>query len=187
MQLMNAAAQSGIRLSSAKAVRRQSGFTLIEVLVSALILAIGLVGVAALQALSLKNNQSAFMRSQATALAYDLADRMRANVVGANAGAYNPALAAINDTCTTVSGCSPETLARHDLGEWNTAVATYLPAGQGFVCLDSTPNDGTAAGNPQCDGGGAQFVIKIWWDDDRDGAISATATNNERLVITLRL
>lgn len=165
----------------------QRGFTLVEVLVSALILAIGLVGVAALQAQAMLNNQSAFMRSQATALAYDLADRMRSNIVGANVGAYNPGVAALNASCNTVSGCGPTALAQNDLAEWNAAIATYLPAGRGFVCVDSTPDDGTGPGNPQCDNAGGQFSIKIWWDDDRDGATTVTATNNERLAITFRL
>lgn len=165
----------------------QRGFTLIEVLVSALILAIGLVGVAALQAQAMLNNQSAFMRSQATALAYDLADRMRSNIVGANAGAYDFGVAAVNTSCNTVSGCGPTALAQNDLAEWNAAIAAYLPAGRGFVCVDSTPDDGTGPGNPQCDNAGGQFSIKIWWDDDRDGAISVTAANNERLAITFRL
>lgn len=184
---MNRSVPFKIRRSLAKGLKQQSGFTLIEVLVSALILAIGLVGVAALQALSLKNNQSAFMRSQATALAYDLADRMRSNIASANAGSYNPGAAAIDVSCNTVSGCTPQNLARHDLGEWNAAISTYLPAGQGFVCIDSTPNDGTGSVDPQCDGAGTQFSIKIWWDDDRDGATTVNATNNERLAITFQL
>ena len=169
------------------ALQRQSGFTLIEILVASLILAIGLVGVAGLQALSLKNNQSAFMRSQATALAYDLADRMRANKQAAEAGAYDPANAAFTTGCRTNTGCVPNTMAQHDLSEWNSLIAEYLPSGQGFVCIDSTPNDGADAGSPDCDGNGSQFAIKLWWDDNRDGAISVAAADNERQVITFRL
>ena len=168
-------------------VSGQSGFTLIEVLVSALILAIGLVGVAALQGVALKNNQSTYMRSQAAALAYDLADRMRSNVAAADAGSYDPALAALTADCETVTGCSPDALARHDLAEWNAAITSFLPDGEGFVCVDSTPNDGTGATDPQCDGAGTQFSIKVWWDDDRDGATTVDATNNERLAIMVQL
>lgn len=170
--------------SSAKS---QRGFTLIEVLVAGLILAIGLVGVAGLQAFSLKNNQSAFMRSQATALAYDLADRMRSNVAGANGGFYAPATAALNVGCKTTSGCSPAQLAQHDLAEWSNSVATYLPSGTGFVCIDSTPVDGTGVADPQCDGAGTQFAIKVWWDDDRNGTIDLTADNMERFTISVQL
>jgi type IV pilus assembly protein PilV len=167
--------------------KKQAGFTLIEVLVSSLILSIGLVGVAGLQALSLKNNQSAYMRSQATALAYDLADRMRSNVAGANAGFYVPANAATRATCTTTAGCSSQQMAQNDLSEWLGALATNLPMGSGFVCIDSTPNDGAGVANPACDGAGTQFSVKVWWDDDRDGAITITAANTERMSISIQL
>ncbi len=166
---------------------RQTGLTLVEVLVSVVILSIGLVGVAGLQAMSLKNNQSAFMRSQATALAYDIADRMRSNVLSANTGLYDPAAAATTSGCTSTSGCSEQQMAENDLAEWNAAITTYLPMGQGYVCVDSTPDDGTGFGDPQCDGSGTGLAVKIWWDDDRDGVINNTATNTERLAITVQL
>lgn len=164
---------------------RQSGFTLIEVLVSALVLSIGLIGIAGLQAASLTNNQGAFMRSQATTVAYDLADRMRSNVPGANAGFYVPGAAAANTACGTTTGCSTQQMAQNDIFEWNAAIATYMPMGQGFVCIDSTPNDGADFSTPACDGAGTQFAVKVWWDDDRDGAISGT--NTERQTITFEL
>lgn len=169
------------------AQRKQRGFTLIEVLVSALVLSIGLVGVAGLQAFSLKNNQSSFMRSQATSLAYDLADRMRANVASANANMYLPGTEALAVGCTSTAGCSPQQMAQHDLAEWNNAIAMYLPMGEGFVCIDSTPFDGSGAAAPACDGVGTQFAVKVWWDDDRDGAISVTAANTERVAINFQL
>lgn len=172
---------------SASSRRQQAGFTLIEVLVSSLILSIGLVGVAGLQAVSLKNNQSAYMRSQASALAYDLADRMRSNVAGANAGAYDPASAASSATCKTPVGCTAQQLAQNDLAEWNAALASNLPMGTGFVCIDSTPYDGASAASPACDGNGTRYSVKVWWDDNRDGAISVTDANTERMSINFQL
>jgi type IV pilus assembly protein PilV len=58
-------------------VDKNTGFTLIEVLIAMLVLAGGLLGLAGLQAASLSNGQSAYNRSQATQLAYQLADNMR--------------------------------------------------------------------------------------------------------------
>ena len=165
----------------------QSGFTLIEVLVSVLILSIGLVGVAALQGVSLKNTQSAFMRSQATALAYDVADRMRANVISARTGMYDPTKAAAVSACKSTTGCTPQDMAKHDLAEWKAAITNYLPMGEGYVCIDSTPNDGISAASPACDDSGTQFAVKIWWDDNRDGKINLTSTNTERLVVSVEL
>jgi len=59
--------------------RRTSGFTLIEVLIAVLVLGIGLLGVAGLQSVALSMNQGSYVRTQATVLARDIADRMRAN------------------------------------------------------------------------------------------------------------
>lgn len=58
---------------------RARGVTLIEVLVALVVLSIGVIGLAALQAQALQMNQGAYMRAQATNLAYDIADRMRTN------------------------------------------------------------------------------------------------------------
>ena len=179
--------RNSLRAPAVARRQRQSGFTLIEVLVSVIVLSIGLVGVATLQAVSLKNNQSAFMRSQASALAYDLADRMRSNVLTADSNLYDPGTAATITTCKTAVGCTPQQLAQNDLAEWNAAIGTYLPMGEGFVCIDSTPDDGTGATSPECDGTGTQLSVKSWWDDDRDGEINVTPTNTERLAITVEL
>lgn len=70
----------------------QRGFTLMEVLVAMLILSIGLLGMAGLQSLSFKMNQSSYLSSQATFLSYDMLDRMRANRNAALAGDYNQQL-----------------------------------------------------------------------------------------------
>lgn len=59
--------------------RYASGFSLIEVLIALVILALGLLGFALLQTLNLRYTQSANYRTQATNLAYDLLDQMRSN------------------------------------------------------------------------------------------------------------
>ncbi len=59
--------------------RGNEGFTLLEILVAVLVLSIGLLGIAGLQVTGLRFNHSAYARTQATLLAYELADRMRAN------------------------------------------------------------------------------------------------------------
>jgi type IV pilus assembly protein PilV len=156
---------------------RASGFTLLEVLIAVLVLAIGLLGMASLQVAGLRNNQSAYYRSQATQLAYDMADRMRANPVGLNNGNYNNQ-APTNENCVT-STCSAAQMAGYDLAEWTAELTAQLPSGAGVVCIDGTPNDGTAAA-PACDNAGAVYAIKVWWDDDRSGAA------NQRFVTSFR-
>ena len=105
-------------------MKKNIGFTLIEVLVAMLVLAVGLLGLAGLQATSLRNNQSAYNRSQATQLAYDIADRMRANISGkATYTAMLPSAATAKSTCLSTPGCSIADMATNDLYEWNCALA----------------------------------------------------------------
>jgi len=58
---------------------RQRGVTLIEILITLLVLAVGLLGLAALQGLSLQTGQVAYQRTQAVNIAYEVADFARAN------------------------------------------------------------------------------------------------------------
>ncbi len=90
--------------------RRMSGVGLIEVLVAVAILAFGMLGIAALQAIALRNSQSSMERSQAVALSYSMLDRMRANVDQARIGNYD-----IPETCNPPSGGS---LITNDQKEW---------------------------------------------------------------------
>ncbi|MEQ1661152.1 MAG: type IV pilus modification protein PilV [Thiobacillus sp.] len=61
-------------------IRRQRGVSLLEVLISVVVLSVGLLGLAGLQAVTLKNNTSAYQRSLATMMAYDVIDRIRADL-----------------------------------------------------------------------------------------------------------
>lgn len=152
----------------------QRGFSLIEVLVALLVLAIGVLGMAALMSNSVRNNQSAFFRTQALVLATEMADRIRSNP---DADYINTA-AADSDDCVALAiadgGCGgPGPLAAFDRFEWNAALAATLAGGVGVVCRDASLNDGTPAA-PACDGNAdSPLVVKVWWDDDRSGAIDA--------------
>ncbi len=165
-----------------KRLSHTAGFTLMEVLVTIIILSIGLLGVAGLQLNSLRGNQNGLETSVAVALATEGADRVRANlpaVRNMDSGALlsSPAYAlvtsagsdpgCVNSTCTTAE------VAQKDAFEWITAIQTQLPGGVGVICRDSTPNDGnggstTQPWNPMCDGNSEIFAIKVAWDHDRD-------------------
>ena len=132
---------------------KERGFTLIEVLMTVIILAIGLLGLAGLQLSGLRYTHSAYQRSQATILGNDIIDRMRVNRLVAEAGSYNIAIGATpaNASCLgTGANCNPATLANADLTEWKQSLAAILPLGDGAVIQN-----------------GASFTITIQWDDSR--------------------
>lgn len=146
----------------------QAGTTLIEVLVSLLVLSFGMLGMAGVQAVSLRGNQAAYFRTVATTVSVDIVERMHANKVGVDDGDYDDAAGAATASCFTTAGCTAAQMAAQDILDWSATVAALLPLGTSVVCLDSTPTDGTAAANA-CDGAGNIYAIKLWWDDDRNG------------------
>ena len=149
-------------------MNKQRGFTLIEILIAIVVFSIGLLGLAGLQLTSFRNVHDAHLRSVATLMAYDMADRMRANRVAFLAGGYDDPNAVTDADCTQAAGCTPANLAQNDFAEWTTTLAATLPQGAGEVCIDSTPNDGIPAATA-CDGVGTISVVKVWWTDELNG------------------
>ena len=125
---------------------RCAGMTLIEVLIALVVFSIGLLGLAGLQTLSLRFNTSAYYRTQATALANGLADRMRANREGALNGSYTADFDDPPPDCDPAAddGGTPA----DDLAAWRNALACQLPLGTGAVAS----NDNV-------------FTITVQWDD----------------------
>lgn len=103
----------------------QRGFSLVEVLVAVVVLGVGLLGLAALQANSLRFNHDSNIRSQATILAYDMMERMRMGRA-TNAPGYV--------TTAAASACDPAlaTIA-NDLKCWNDELGARLPGGSGLI------------------------------------------------------
>jgi type IV pilus assembly protein PilV len=134
-------------------LHRASGYSLIEVLIAIVIFSFGLIGLAGLQMRSLNYSHVAQMRTLATQQAYDMSDRLRANMVGVMDGRYDRILDTIPaDPNCLASGCSPEQLAIFDAFQWNTANHDFLPAGKGTVTRI-----------------GKVFKVAVSWDDNRDG------------------
>jgi type IV pilus assembly protein PilV len=147
---------------------------MLEVLIAIVVIAFGLLGVAGLQVLALKNNQSASSRLIATTLANDMVDRVKTNALGASDRHYHSPDTNAYTTkvaeCLSAGGCTPEQLAQNDRFEWAQLVAAALPGGRAIVCLDSTPDDGVDVTAPACDAaaGTTLYAVKIWWNDDRN-------------------
>lgn len=128
--------------------RRESGFSLIEVLVAMLILAIGLLGLAALQAQGLRFNHDAYVRTQATHLAYDIIDRMRANPDNFTVGLPGPNqpdgiidnIAQYTTVVTAPFACVVDGTVAGELECWHQDLADKLPAGSGAITASATAN-----------------------------------------------
>ncbi|MCE9551299.1 MAG: type IV pilus modification protein PilV [Betaproteobacteria bacterium] len=152
--------------------KTQSGFTLLEVLVAIVVLSLGLLGLAGLQAASLSNNQTAYYRGIAIQQAYDIADRLRANLAGVGAPNYSynnltAGLPAGNPDCFAAA-CTPANMAISDHRQWNTANAALLPNGNGtVVCADGPAAAGCTAAT-----GNWVFNITVMWTEKGMGGVA---------------
>lgn len=165
------------------AAKTQRGFTLIEVMIAFLVMAIGLLGMVGLQNTSVKTNQSAYLRTQAMVLAFDMAERIRSNRIGSINGQYEDLAGAEDTNCNSASGCSETELAANDVFEWQAQVAAALPAGSGRVCGAAA---GTAVLNEDgtCEAGcedaytraDPYYAIKVEWTDATTGDTQCYAT-----------
>ncbi|MCZ2495957.1 type IV pilus modification protein PilV [Xylophilus sp. Kf1] len=160
---------------------RVNGFSLVEVLVSIVVLSVGLLGMAALQASSLQANREARLQSTAVILARELGEMMRGNVVEAIKQSGNPYLvvttkdlfaASTPSYCLNVGSTCANTLAiaNAEMTEWMARVSTELPNPRVTVCFDTQPYD--ASGMPvwPCTAptgvvlsDGAPVVVKMGW------------------------
>jgi type IV pilus assembly protein PilV len=148
--------------------RAQHGSGLIESLISILVVSIGFLGFAGLQINGLAAANDSLFRSKAVYLSYQMADRVRANLPAATAGAYNSftSQTPASSGCTISVNCTVTQMAQNDFNEWLAEVQTgsVLPSGAAVICLDSTPDDGTPT-DAACDGQGNVLSIKLWWTE----------------------
>ena len=163
------------------------GFTLIEVLVTVVVVSIGLLGLAGLQINGLRANMSSEARSKATLLASDIVERMRANPIGVAANAYN--LASIsaaacviparvcsntNETPFTGPGCTAAQMATFDIWAWSCGLTPPPGTAQRGGVINQLPN---ATASITCDNiplcpPGSSHTISITWNElsPTDGA-----------------
>jgi type IV pilus assembly protein PilV len=165
-------------------IKKQAGTSLIEIMVSIVIIAIGLLGLASMQMNALKFQKTASQRSEAVQAAYDLGDRMRANFVYTlpelyaverianevkytsignyttkQAGVYNPA-----SNCTLAPpavACNTVQIATYDLAEWQRGLQRRLAGGAGYV----VPVAGTTV---------STFDVTVMWQEPTLDAIDAS-------------
>ncbi len=184
--------------------RSQKGFSLIEVLVSIVILGIGMLGAAGLQLATLRSNQFTAQASVATQLVRDyeeITQMLRSASISTSEGSsvFSSLDTSTADTATITNcqsssaACTPDELAAFMLKQWKVRAMTELPGGRAVVCRDSAPKDtsGTGAGlyHWACDDLGDMLMVKIGWTgrtDKSDKTQQAISDNNRpRIVMTV--
>jgi type IV pilus assembly protein PilV len=115
-------------------MKRSAGFTMLEVLVTLLIVASALLGTAGLQAYAIKTSHDSAIRSQAILVGQDLYERIEANNRGAIAGSYavSPLPTSFTKDCSA-EYCIPSELATYDLVLFNSLMQTRLPGSSATV------------------------------------------------------
>lgn len=168
-------------------VRIQHGFSMIEILVTLLIIAMAMLGTAGMQAYALKVGQGGQFRNQAVFLAADMAERIEANKAYAASGVGYVGTLNSSVDCVT-NGCSATELAAYDVTSWNAAIAQLLPGGLGTI-------------TPSTNGNLHSYIVKVSWLDRRvdvnyattaaistntsvSGGEDVTATGGTRLSVT---
>jgi type IV pilus assembly protein PilV len=108
--------------------RSHRGFSLVEMLVALIVMSVGMLGIAALYIESMKSNRGASLRTQAVALAYDMADRIRANrLAGAQYALALGAAPPAAHNCVAGVNCTQDDMADDDLNRWVTSVRAIMP------------------------------------------------------------
>jgi len=133
------------------------GFSLIEVMVAVFVLSIGLLGMAALMATSLRNNQSADFRSQAVNLAHDQLEMLRSNVpnIPRYARGYTNPLASCAGAEVPFTYTAGTDLYRQDRNFWARKLCRTLPNGRGRVLITGSFIAGYTA------------TVDVCWTDNR--------------------
>ncbi len=157
---------------------KQHGFSMIEILITLVIVSLALLGSAGLQAYAIKTNLGGQYRNQAAFLVADIVERMEANkLYSVTTSGYNTGLAQTID-CTT-NNCSPTQLAAYDMTNWQSTVSGVLPSGTGTVTQ-------LVAGNP------STYQVTVNWVDRKtnaqySAASAAAATENYSITSNIQI
>lgn len=171
-------------MNARTAVSKQQGVILFEVLISLVLFAIGVLGIAGMLLVSNQANNSSYAKQQAVQTVYDIFDRIRANSAAAINGNYNvsnlnssgsPTLPSTPSPMCNVSVCTATQLAAYDTWYWLTYDVTKLPSGSGSI---TTAPTGTV--------GNTLVTVTVQWDDSvasaNLGAANAASTTNPKYV-----
>ena len=145
--------------------RTDQGFSLLEVLIALVILSVGLLGLAAMQAEGLRGSSFALQRTEVVRVVNDLADRMRANAGGlasyviaqSNDGSAGQNLNCADAPSTVALDCTAAQMAAHDIWNWKQAILALNPADRLQMRGQVTASTVVGAAN--------RYVIEVTWVD----------------------
>ena len=167
--------------------KKQRGFSMIEVLVSLLLIGVGLLGLTGLQISAMKGTNNAHSLNAAAMISMELSDRMRANPAGVTGGFYeNNVNCTLNENaCRTTTFCSPEKIARLDVQEIQCWVLKNSKREGGIANL--LPNSTLSIDhNVDCDDDVTdtdETTITITWNDANTHVDQQGASQNQSMTI----
>jgi type IV pilus assembly protein PilV len=184
--------------------RASAGFTLVEILITVVVLSIGLLGLAGLQISGLRANMSSEARSKATLLANDIIERMRANPLGVDANQYagittasldcdtDPSPFCSNTSSADAENCTATEMATFDAWVWacGLPVAAGVQRGgiQNFL-LDGaarvTCTDNDASDADACSPGSSHTVTVSWSENSPNTTETTSAGSSQTQTISL--
>lgn len=184
----------------------QGGFTLIEVLISVFVLALGVIGAAGMQLVAMRTGQQSSLQTVAVQLATEMADNMRQNATEMNKpDSDNPYLFEYNSSaadpdsagkfCYGNTACNSAELANFDISEWQARLKAGLPGGRAVICRDETPWD--ASGGKLAWGcastiasvNSVPYVVKVGWrgkGENPDGSANTDDKYPPAVAITVQ-
>jgi type IV pilus assembly protein PilV len=140
-----------------------SGFSLVEALVSLVVISVGMIGIAALYGQGLNAGSNALYRTVAVNLAADMADRIRVNRTAGMAYEGVPANKHCDPEHPPVASCTPAELAVHDRFAWKERLDAELPNPTGAVAYDGGTTPPT-------------FRIDVTWQEPGLNSVTYTST-----------
>ena len=144
---------------------RQQGLTLIESMVTLLVISVGLLGIAGLHLTSMQQNSSALHHSKAVWAGYNMADRIRANITRFGDYAGIDTVNGYSQDCGS-GNCTTGQLVTSDAEQWARKVRE-LPGGRGMITGNAT-----------------RLVVTVMWDDEGTGATGTNCGNDPQVDLT---
>ncbi|RYX92363.1 MAG: type IV pilus modification protein PilV [Comamonadaceae bacterium] len=175
------------------------GFSLVEVLVSIVVLSFGVLGMVGMQAAAMQANRDSRLQSSGVRLAREAEELISGNLAIAKlkTASTNPylvtytaptAIAAASENCLTSKCTTNTTLAEYGIKEWANRVYTELPGARIAICFDSAPYDSTGTPRWACNSTGDVMVVKLGWtragtDRTQVGAAALDAATRPSIVM----